>query len=159
MEFLGMWLKGIGIGMLAGLCVAQPLDSPLTIQSDSATFDVASKTAIHRGSVVLSQENRTLFADELKIFQSKGKLAFIEAFGSPARYEGILKNPSIRVLGQANHIHYNASEDLLILEGNARLVHGQDTFEGPHIEYNIFKQSIRSLPNEAQQTIITLQPR
>ena len=130
---------------------------PITIQSDKAEFNYHNKTAYHQGHVILTQGNRTIYANELTIENNdKNEIKAIIAKGSPAKYK--FSNKEEMLKGDANTIEFYPNEHKLSLLGNALLNHGGDTINGPIIHYDIDKQTMISLPKDNQRTTIVLQP-
>ena len=133
---------------------------PIQIHSDTASFDSRAGVAIHRGSVLLSQGDRKLFADELLVKRdNRGKIQLVTAIGRPARYTGIDPKDRTLLVGQATRILYQPEKMLLVLEGNAELRHSPNVFRGPRIQYDFARRVITAPPIPNERSVLILQPR
>lgn len=132
----------------------------LSITSSSAEIDGDKQQAIHRGDVVLKQDDKELKADSVTLHRDKsGRIHKIEAKGAPATYSGTLSQNPSSIRGQASTILYYPGDDKLVLEGDAKLIQGEDRFEGPELTYEITKKRIASTPANNGRTTIVLQTR
>lgn len=133
---------------------------PIQIQSDTASFDQRSGIAIHRGSVLLSQGDRRLSADELRVKRdARGHIQIITALGHPARYQGAFEKGHPTVVGKADKMTYQPEKMILILENHAELTQPPNVFRGPHIQYDLAKKVITSPASSKGRTVLILQPR
>lgn len=139
----------------------QKLDpsTPIQIQSDTASFEQLSRTAVHEGNVILHQGPHELRADKLTIKKdNKGHLNVIMATGKPATFVGKLGNDPNPVYATAKIIYYYPDKQLVVLEGSATLDHHQDKFAGPVLSYQIDKQIVSATSQNNERPTITIHP-
>lgn len=132
-------------------------DHPIQIESDSADFDNAAGTAIHRGHVKVMQGTRQLTADTLMIHRTKeGKIDKITAYGNPAYFEAIPNPEKPKVMGNAKIIHYFLEGKKVILEKNAELSQNDSTLQGASIIYYIDTGIMTANSSSEQKTTVIL---
>lgn len=150
------------LGMLPFCLVAKTtdlpmqMDGPIQIESDQVIFEQNTGAITYQGNVIVSSADQKLTANKVIVKRDSNQaIASIQAFGSPAHYlhqtEG---QPTIHAY--AKHIDYQPNHSLLTLVGKAKIIHAQDTFEGPILKYAIDEQKIeaRQSKNERPKMII-----
>ena len=111
------------------------------IESDKLILDKQKQTTTFIGNVHLSRKKLTMNADKIIVHQQKeqgskkNKIAYMEAFGSPARFSDI-DNEGKKISARANYIYYNHHTEQLKLEGDAKLQDDKDQFISQIIWYN-----------------------
>lgn len=156
-------MKNIISVLLAITCAvahATQSQSAIQIESDKAYYQPRLHQAIHEGNVVMKQDSQILKADKLIIERNKvGKLSQLTATGHPATFSGQLEAHKTPVYASANTIHYFPDKQLLMLEGNATLMHEQDKFKGPVLSYQIDKQVVNASKQSNERPTLFIQPR
>jgi lipopolysaccharide export system protein LptA len=163
-KFLGPCLL---LSCALGFAKAPPkLDpnTPIHIQSDSASFAQISQHAVHQGNVIMKQGDHILHADKLTIQKDpKGKLSVITAVGKPATFSGSLSNDPHPVFATAKIIYYYPEKQLIVLEGAATLDHEKDKFRGPTLSYQLDTQIISAVRKNNgkidERPTVTIHPR
>ena len=136
------------------------VDTPIQIQSDTASIEQLSRQATYEGNVVLTQGNHILHADKLTIKQDKkGQISLMTAVGKPSTFEGKFNVSSHTVYATAKTIYYYPEKQLLVLEGDATMEHQQDKFKGPNLSYQMDKQIISGSKQSDERPTITIHPR
>ncbi len=110
------------------------------IESDKVVLDKQKQTTTFLGNVQLTRKKLEIKADKIIVRQQKEKdnknqIAYMEAFGSPARFSDI-DNQGKKISAQANYIYYNHHTEQLKLEGDAKLQDDKDQFISQIIWYN-----------------------
>ncbi len=128
------------------------MPSAIEIQSDAASVQQLTRQAVHEGNVVMKQGDNTLYADKLIIQKDeKGALSEITAIGKPATFKGT-------IFASAKTIHYYPAKQLILLEGDATLIHQQDKFHGPTLSYQIDKQVVFATKSNQERPTIIFHP-
>ncbi|MBJ6801719.1 lipopolysaccharide transport periplasmic protein LptA [Geomonas propionica] len=124
---------------------------PLKIKSDTLNTDNDKKTATFEGKVVARQGDMTLYTDRLVVTYSgpNNEVSQVEAFGN------------VRVVQeerQATGAHgiYDPKEARIILDGNPKVVSGEDVVTGRIITYYVNEQRsvVTSGPKERVEAVI-----
>ncbi|HLO26540.1 MAG TPA: lipopolysaccharide transport periplasmic protein LptA [Geobacteraceae bacterium] len=140
----------------AGLCAAQAATGernnlPIQIKSTELLTDNAARTATFTGKVSARQGDITIYSDKLVIHYSAGDkdVDKVEAFGN------------VRIIqenrrGEAEHAVYENKAGKIILDGNPKVVQGEDTITGKVITYFVDEQKsvVTSGPGEPVKAVI-----
>ncbi|GFO65553.1 lipopolysaccharide transport periplasmic protein LptA [Geomonas paludis] len=124
---------------------------PLKIKSDTLNTDNEKKTAIFEGKVVARQGDMTLYTDRLVVSYNgpNNEVSQVEAFGN------------VRIVQeerQATGAHgvYDPKLARIILDGNPKVVSGEDVVTGRIITYYVNEQKsvVTSGPKERVEAVI-----
>ncbi|WP_246044881.1 lipopolysaccharide transport periplasmic protein LptA [Geomonas ferrireducens] len=124
---------------------------PLKVKSDTLTTDNEKKTATFEGKVVARQGDMTLYADRLVVSYSGpgNEVSQVEAFGN------------VRIVQQERqatgaHGVYDPKTARITLDGNPRVVSGEDVVTGKVIVYYVNEQKsvVTSGPKERVEAVI-----
>ena len=78
-----------------------------------------------------------LRAKQITIYRMPGaKINKIVASGEHSHYSTVMDSSQKPVDADANLITLYPNKSLMVLEGNGQIIAGQDTYNGPHIEYS-----------------------
>ena len=126
--------------LAALLCTAQaaPVERnslPIQIKSNELLTDNASRTATFIGKVSARQGDVTIYSDKLVIHYSSGdkEVDKVEAFGN-------VRIVQENRLGQADHAVYENKGGKITLDGNPKVVQGEDVITGSIITYFVDEQ-------------------
>lgn len=153
-KFVGM----IGLVGAMPFAFAQPINTPLTIESDSAQIDHQGQTATHIGQVIVHMDNSWIFADKLVITRSaKGHVEKMVATGHPARFETqIDAHPKIN--GHALTITFFPKPQEIILKGEGFLKQGKDSFQSHQIYFNLETKMAKTIQSKGKRTKLVIYP-
>ena len=134
--------------MLIGLCVsvspAQALtedaSQPIYVKAEKARYDNRSGQMVYDGRVEFRQGTLELFADQVIVILVDGEARQLLATGQPATFAQQLEIGKPKMQATGRHIEYQLSEEQLILDGNARLVNGDNRMSAAHIVYNLAEE-------------------
>lgn len=124
---------------------------PLKVKSDTLTTDNEKKTATFEGKVVARQGDMTLYADRLVVsYGGPGnEVSQVEAFGN------------VRIVQQERqatgaHGVYDPKGARITLDGNPKVVSGEDVVTGKVIVYYVNEQKsvVTSGPKERVEAVI-----
>lgn len=148
-----------------GSCVAAPQkdadsDKPVTIHSNSASFDHNKGIAVYNGQVTVDQGSRHLTSDKLTIKRDENnRIKIMIATGKPARFKSQAAITKPIGYGKANLIKYYPQKDSVDLLGNAQLMQNGDTVSGPILQYNFTTGILQSKSTRKARSTVVLQPK
>ncbi len=128
---------------------------PIVIDADHTDHDLRVGITRFRDNVTIRRGAMLVNADQGRIFQEDGEIVVIELSGRPATWEDRLEDGDM-VHGQALEIHYDVSQNLLTLTGEARLRHDKVDWTGDHLVYNLDTESLsgRGADGERARVVI-----
>lgn len=139
--------------LLVSGALAAPIsgNEPLKVKSDNLTADNEKKTATFEGKVVAHQGELTLYTDRL-VVSSAGdgnELSKVEAFGNVRILQGNRQ-------ATGAHAVYDPKRGVILLDGNPRVVVGEDVVTGKVITYFINEQRsiVTGGPKERVEAVI-----
>jgi len=139
-----------------GLCSAQAATGernnlPILIKSNELQADNASRTATFIGKVSARQGDVTIYSDKLVIHYSPNdkEVDKVEASGS-------VRIVQENRLGEADHAVYENKAGKITLDGNPKVVQGEDTITGSVITYFVDEQKsvVTSGPGKRVDAVI-----
>jgi lipopolysaccharide export system protein LptA len=132
---------------------------PITIESDSVTFDDQNGFSRYLGSVVIRQGASRLEAEQITVRVASRQIVSIEALGQPAHFVET-DQQKVETHGYASTIQYVTESGLLTLQSDARLIQGDHSFSGDRIVYDARRKSIHASGNkqEGERVRIQFQP-
>ncbi len=149
---------------LSGTCLAQvktaDAEQPVTIHSNTASFDNNKGIAIYNGKVTVKQGSRNLASDKLTIERDdNNQIKIMIATGKPARFRSQADVNRPIGYGKANMIKYYPQQDKVDLLGNAELRQNGDTVSGPILTYNFTTGVLQSKSTRKARSTVVLQPK
>jgi lipopolysaccharide export system protein LptA len=133
--------QGAMLALLFVFCLpgalAQPTGAqgPVEIESDQAEFEQQSGISRYRGRVRVTRDGVVIEGDELVITPGENnEYLHFSMRGTPATYEETRQDqPPINA--RASHMQYSEADNMLLLEGSARVIRGRDVLHGEQISY------------------------
>ncbi len=122
---------------------------PVEIESDQAEFEQQSGISRYRGRVRVTREGAVIEGEELVVTPDEaGDYLHFSMRGNPATYEE--KRPDQPPMSaRASHMQYSEEDDVLLLEGSARVTRGRDVLHGEQISYERGAGRIRASGGDA----------
>lgn len=111
-------------------------DQPINLEADRVTVDDARQISTFTGSVRLSQGTLLILGDTIIVTQNKRGSMHVEAHGKTASFRQKREAAEGYVEGYGEHIAYDTTSEILILDVRARLKRDRDEVTGEHITYN-----------------------
>lgn len=110
--------------------------SPILIEANQV--DMAEKTGIstYTGNVTLKQGSIKISADSIVVYTKDKKLQRIIATGNPAYFSQQPDHSSEPVQASARHVEYVATTGMLVLQDDAQMQQGANSFSSNKIEYD-----------------------
>src|SRR5690348_4229078 len=152
---------------LAGFAVtlsaqAKQTDSsqPVLVKADNSVMDQDKGIATLTGHVNLDQGTMHVEGDKaVGYFDQNNQIQRAVVTGNPAHFHQTLDDNSL-VHGSASTIDYQVSDNIVILTGDAVVVHeGQGDFHGAKLTYNTDTGSINGIGGPGGQVHMTLVPK
>ncbi len=152
----------IATGLIPSLAQALSSDQnlPARFVSDHVVFNHKTGITIFTGNVKMDQGTTHLTGDKVTSYSNdNGNVTKVVAVGKLAHYNTLPDGQEKAVDAWAETIEYYPQEKTAILIGNGKVTQGANSFTGPHIVYNMEKQTVVSTPTTSNtQSVIVLQP-
>ena len=124
-----------------------------------ATYNRKTHVSKYFGNIHFSQGTERLLADKLVVYDTKdNKVYKIVAFGKPAHYSVLPDGKKHMLYASANKIEYYPQKHTAVLTGNAKVTQKGNIMRGPHIIYNMQKQTVLLHSSAKNRAKITFQP-
>lgn len=138
-------------------------NQPTYMEADQVTIDDKAGTSIYSGNVSLKQGSLKINAETLTIItDDDGGVRRYVAVGQPAVFRQRPDDQDMDTIAKASRINFRVSDNVVELNGDARIEQGGDTFTASEIIYDtdngIFKAT-RSDDQQSEQVLIVIQPR
>jgi len=141
------------------LAASSDSDQTAYVVADNTTLNYKTHTGIYRGHVKMTQGTTTILADRVVTYANKhNKLIKAIATGNLASYSTLPDNSQLLFTAAGQTINYYPIKGTVELIGQAKATQGNDSLAGPHITYDIKKQTVVSLLEKAGHTTIVIQP-
>lgn len=160
-------ISSIFLLVVSPLSLALPSDNleKLYISSDAAQIDRTTGVGVYTGNVKIDRGSTHVIANQLTTYSDKqNKVVKAIAVGDnkqPAQYRTTPTADKPELVATANNITYFPQKHYVILTGNAIVTQGNDSITGPHLEYDLNKQILTTMPDKQTtkgRTTIVIQP-
>ena len=129
------------------------------VNAHQTTLNYKTRTGIYIGNVKMTQGTTTILADKvITYFNQANQLEKAIATGNLASYTTLPDNSKLPFSAAGQTINYYPLQGYVELIGQAKATQGKDSLAGPHIKYDINKQTVISLPEKTGYTTIIIQP-
>ena len=145
---------------ISSLALSSDQKKTAYLNSDRAHYNRTTHISTYIGHINFKQGTTHLKAEKLVIYdnQNTNKVYKIVAFGQQAHYSTLPDGKQDMLNAEANTITYYPAKKIAILHGDGEITQDGDKLTGPHIEYNINKQTILVTPAKKNLATIILQP-
>lgn len=127
------------------------------VKSDSGDLNYKTGVGTYIGHVTMIRGPAQLEADKTMTYLDKNrKLQKAIAFGNPAHLWQKATEQDPEFHAYAKRIEYYPNQNLLILIGNGKIIHKNNTLQAPYITYNIQDQTLTTQPSKAERTTIII---
>lgn len=136
-------------------------DQPITIDSNTATYDDASATSIYTGNVISIQGSLRVESDKLVVHFVDGDAEKLVFTGNKAKFKQTPKEGDEDITGEALTGEYYPKKNLLILIEKATVWQGNGTYSSELIEYDSRNSVVKAgeTTSDAKRVHVTLQPK
>lgn len=124
-------------------------NQPINIHSDNQSLDLDKNVVIFTDNVEITQGSISIKADKVIITrpaEKSGQKEKVEAFGNPVTFHQLLDDGK-PVNGQAQKVHYDLTDEFLVLTGNAELKQLDSRITANQITYDVKKQQLKANGN------------
>lgn len=150
-------------GLYAAGAHALPTDSeqPITIDSNTATYDDKTAVSVYTGDVISIQGSIKVNSDKLVVYFVDGDAEKLVFTGNPAHFKQTPNVGKEDIIGDALIGEYYPKKNLLILKNNATVKQGNGTYKSDYIEYDIRTSLVKAGDKEtdSKRVRVTLQPK
>lgn len=112
-------------------------EQPITIDSNTATYDDATATSTYTGNVISVQGSIRVNSDKLVVYFVDGDAEKLVFTGNKAKFKQTPTEGGEDITGEALIGEFYPKRNLLILRDNATVWQGNATYSSNFIEYDI----------------------
>ncbi len=136
-------------------------DQPITIDSNTATYDDASATSTYTGNVITVQGSIRVNSDQLVVYFIDGDAEKLVFTGNKAKFKQTPSEGAEDITGEALTGEYYPKKNLLVLINEATVWHGNGTYSSDRIEYNSKSSLVKAgeKSSDAKRVHVLLKPK
>ena len=136
-------------------------EQPITIDSNTATYDDATATSTYTGNVISIQGSIRVNSDKLVVYLKDGEAEKLVFTGKPAKFRQTPDEGEEDIIGQALTGEYYPKKDLLILIDDAIVWQGNATYSSEYIEYDIKSSLVKAgeKSSDSKRVHVILKPK
>ena len=134
---------------------------PIHIEADKATLSEQGEKSIYEGNVQLRQGTLRLQGNRMTVYLANKQVDRITLTGEPATLQQRPNDQDADQHAEADSIEYSATDERVVLLGNARIWQsGDEEFRSERIVFNLKDNTVNAGGNNSQDRVhITLQPK
>ncbi len=150
-----------GLYGAAAQALATDSEQPITIDSNTATYDDKAAVSIYTGNVISIQGSIKVNSDKLVVHFVNGDAEKLVFTGTPARFKQTPSPGKDDIIGDALIGEYYPKKNLMILINNATVKQGNGTYASDYIEYDINTSLVKAgdKSTNSKRVRVTLQPK
>jgi lipopolysaccharide export system protein LptA len=152
--------------ILSSVCQSLPAlesdsDQPITIDSNTATYDDATSTSIYTGNVVSIQGSIRVNSDKLVVYFINGDVDKLVFTGKRAKFKQTPSPGEADIIGEALTGEYYPKKNLLVLIDEATVWQGNATYSSKLIEYDSKHSLVRAgeKSSDSKRVHVILKPK
>jgi lipopolysaccharide export system protein LptA len=136
-------------------------DQPITIDSNTATYDDVSSTSIYTGNVISIQGSIRVNSDKLVVYFVDGDAEKLVFTGNKAKFKQTPNPGAEDITGEALTGNYYPKKNLLELIDEATVWQGNATYTSDLIEYDSKHSIVKAgeKTSDAKRVHVLLQPK
>lgn len=136
-------------------------DQPITIDSNTATYDDADATSTYTGNVVTIQGSIKVNSDKLVVYFVNGEAEKLVFTGNKAKFKQTPSAGAEDITGEALTGEYYPKQNLLVLITDATVWHGNGAYSSDRIEYNSKSSLVKAgdKTSDAKRVHVLLKPK
>ncbi|WP_407275302.1 lipopolysaccharide transport periplasmic protein LptA [Halothiobacillus sp. DCM-1] len=132
---------------------------PIDVTANAKVTDYKNGTSTYTGHVVITQGSLKATGDEAVVYIKDGQLTRAVLSGNPATFQE-LDDKGQLVKGHANNANYLATQQTVILTGDAELERAGDTLASPLITYDMAAEVVKAGGKQGGERVhVVIQPR
>ena len=151
----------LGLYSAGAFALETDKDQPITIDSNTATYDDATGTSIYTGAVISIQGSLRVESDKLVVYFKDGDAEKMVFTGNKAKFKQTPSEGSEDITGEALTGEYYPKKNLLVLKDEATVWQGNGTYSSKLIEYDSKTSVVKAgeASSDAMRVRVTLQPK
>jgi lipopolysaccharide export system protein LptA len=136
-------------------------DQPITIDSNTATYDDVTATSTYTGNVISVQGSIRVNSDKLVVYFVDGDAEKLVFTGKRAKFKQTPSEGSEDITGEALTGEFYPKKNLLILIDEATVWQGNATYSSKLIEYDIKTSLVKAgeKSSDAKRVHVILKPK
>jgi lipopolysaccharide export system protein LptA len=136
-------------------------DQPITIDSNTATYDDVTATSTYTGNVISIQGSIRVNSDKLVVYFVDGDAEKMVFTGTRAKFKQTPNEGAEDITGEALTGEYYPKKNLLVLIDEATVWQGNATYSSKLIEYDSKHSIVRAgeKSSDAKRVHVLLQPK
>jgi lipopolysaccharide export system protein LptA len=156
--FWALILSCYGSGLLA---LESDPDQPITIDSNTATYDDVTATSTYTGNVISIQGSIRVNSDKLVVYFVEGDAEKLVFTGNKAKFKQTPNPGAEDITGEALTGEYYPKKNLLVLIDQATVWQGTATYTSDLIEYDSKRSIVKAgeKSSNAKRVHVLLQPK
>ncbi|MCX7089372.1 MAG: lipopolysaccharide transport periplasmic protein LptA [Methylococcales bacterium] len=167
MKFInGGWVRVVVLGYLLSvnqwvMALEGDSEQPITIDSNSATYDSKQGTSVYEGNVVAIQGSMRMDADKLVVFIVNGAIDKLVSTGNPVNFKQLPAVGKDEIKGRSLTAEYYPAKKLLVLIKQAVVWQGQNLSSSELILYDSGNSVIKAgeTASDSKRVHATFQPK
>lgn len=136
--------------------------SPLTVSADHSvtTLDTRADSGqtTYRGHVVIRRGTTVIHGAQAVVHTRHQRLEKAVVTGKPATFSLEPSGDERPVHGQAHSITYKVGANTLVLEGNATLHRGGQTFSAARVQYDLGTGTLKARGHQGERVHVVIPP-
>ncbi|NOS87612.1 MAG: lipopolysaccharide transport periplasmic protein LptA [Methylococcaceae bacterium] len=152
----------LSVLMSVGVCALETdAEQPITIDSNTATYDDGTGTSIYMGNVVSVQGSIRVNSDKLVVYFVNGDADKLVFTGNKAKFKQTPSPGSEDITGEAMTGEFYPKKNLLVLISEATVWQGNATYSSNLIEYDIKTSLVKAgeKSSDAKRVHVVLKPK
>ena len=143
------------------IALESDVNKPITIDSNSATYDDATGTSTYSGNVISVQGSMQVNSDKLVVYFKNGDPEKLIFTGNKARFKQTPTLGSEDIIGEAMSGEYQPKKHVLLLTGDAIVTQGNATYASHLIEYDSRNSIVKAgeKASDNKRVHVTLKPK
>jgi lipopolysaccharide export system protein LptA len=143
------------------LALESDAEQPITIDSNTATYDDRAAISTYTGNVITVQGSIRVNSDKLVVYFVNGDAEKLVFTGQPARFKQTPSEGAEDITAKALTGEYYPKKNLLILMDEATVWQGNGTYESKHIEYDSKNSVVRAgdKSSDSKRVRVQLKPK
>ena len=150
-----------GLYTSAAFALESDAEQPITIDSNSATYDDRKEVSTYTGNVIAIQGSMKLNSDKLVVFLKDGEVQKLVATGKPARFKQRPSEKEDEIRGKSMKAEYYPDRALLVLIDDAVVWQDRNTYASDIIKYDSKNALVKAgeQSSETKRVRVTLKPK
>jgi len=143
------------------LALESDADQPISIDSNTATYDDASQTSTYTGNVISIQGSIRVNSEKLVVYLKNGEVDKLVFTGNRAKFKQTPNAGAEDIIGEALLGEYYPKKNLLILQNQAVVTQGNATYSSNLIEYDIKSSLVKAgeKSSDSKRVHVILKPK